>query len=289
MLNEAITRMSERNAELQPHHKDDYEVDGIWYCHKCNKPRQRKITIGDTKQTVTCNCDCMNEERDKAERERRIKKITSEIDELRSAAFTSTVMRDFTFKSDDRQNAKISDAMRKYAADFDKYYKRRVGLLLYGTVGTGKSCYAACIANAVLDLNLRRAYAENMPKYTAHMTNFSRILNHMQGKLDGRSEYIDALCGYSLLAIDDLGADRDSSFARETVYSVINERYNSKKPLIVTTNLSLDELLNCADTEQRRIYDRVLGMCAPVEFKGESRRRVALKDRFTEMKSELGL
>lgn len=289
MLDENITRLSEKNAEAQPRSKDDYEVDGILYCNKCNKPRQQKITVGDTERLVYRNCDCMNAEADKAEREQKLKETQRRIDELRRNAFASSAMRGCAFENDDRQNVKMSDAMRKYAADFDKYYKRGVGLLLYGTVGTGKSFYAACIINAVLDNNMRLAEDMGAEWHTAHMTNFSRILNELQCNTDGRQGYIDKLCKYSLLAIDDLGAERDSAYAREQVYNIINERYTSKKPLIVTTNLSLEEILNCTDTERKRIYDRVLGMCAPVELKGESRRRAALKDRFVEMKAELGL
>ncbi len=45
---------------------------------------------------------------------------------------------------------------------------------------------------------------------------------------------------------------------------MIDSRYRSEKPLIVTTNLSLDELNNPPDTAHKRIYDRVTEMCTPV-------------------------
>ena len=75
------------------------------------------------------------------------------------------------------------------------------------------------------------------------MTNFSRILNTLTGMYsDDRNQFIDSFNKYSLLIIDDLGIERSSEFALEQVFNVIDSRYRSKKPLIVTTNLTLDEL-----------------------------------------------
>ena len=52
-----------------------------------------------------------------------------------------------------------------------------------------------------------------------------------------------------------------TEYGLEQVYNVIDSRYRSRKPLIVTTNLSLTELQNPQDTAHARIYDRVLEMC----------------------------
>ena len=60
---------------------------------------------------------------------------------------------------------------------------------------------------------------------------------------------------------------------------VIDERYKAKKPLIVTTNLTLDEICKPKNMAYQRIYDRVLEMCAPLVFKGESRRRANAQQR----------
>ena len=59
----------------------------------------------------------------------------------------------------------------------------------------------------------------------------------------------------------------------EQVYNVIDTRYKSGKPLIITTNLTLDELKAPADIPHKRIYDRVLGMCVPVMFNGVNFRK----------------
>ena len=80
------------------------------------------------------------------------------------------------------------------------------------------------------------------------------------------------LCSYQLLILDDFGMERDTSFALETVYDVIDGRYLSGKPLIVTTNLTLDELKKPQDVDHQRIYDRVLAMTVPIRFAGDSLR-----------------
>lgn len=57
-----------------------------------------------------------------------------------------------------------------------------------------------------------------------------------------KSEYIRAIAEYELLIIDDLGVERSSEYALENIFSVIDRRYRSRKPLIVTTNLPLSKL-----------------------------------------------
>lgn len=74
------------------------------------------------------------------------------------------------------------------------------------------------------------------------MTNFARIMNELNNAFSGRNEVVDRLCGYPLLVIDDFGMERGTEYALEQIYNIIDSRYRSRKPLIVTTNLTLTEL-----------------------------------------------
>ena len=56
----------------------------------------------------------------------------------------------------------------------------------------------------------------------------------------------------------------------EQMFTVIDSRYRSKKPLIVTTNLKLEEIKNPPDLAHARIYDRILERCAPVLSSGKN-------------------
>ena len=97
-------------------------------------------------------------------------------------------------------------------------------------------------------------------------------------------EYISNLCRYPLLILDDFGMERGTEYGLEQVYNVIDSRYRSGKPLIVTTNLTLTELQNPQDTPHARIYDRLLEMCAPVCFSGENFRRESAQNKLNRLK-----
>ena len=187
-------------------------------------------------------------------------------------------MKEWSFANDDRKNPRISDAMMRYADNFPEFLKSGKGLLLHGTVGTGKTYLAACIANRLIDNG-----------YSAMMTNFARLTNKIQGMYEGKQEYIDSLNRYALLVIDDLGAERKSEFMQEMVFNIIDSRYRAGLPFIVTTNLTADEIKNPSDIGYSRIYDRVLERCHPVEVSGQSRRKQSVRDTYNTTKDILGL
>ena len=87
-----------------------------------------------------------------------------------------------------------------------------------------------------------------------------------------------------LLILDDLGMERDTKFGLETVYDVIDGRYLSGKPLIVTTNLTLREMQKETDLDKRRIYDRVLTMTTPLFFGRENLRNAGKNQKMALMK-----
>ena len=139
-----------------------------------------------------------------------------------------------------------------------------LGLLLWGDVGTGKSFFAGCVANALLD--------KGVPVL---MTNFAKILNSLTGIYpQDRNEFINSLNQYSLLIIDDLGVERNSEFALEQVFHVIDSRYRSMKPMIITTNLTLEELKHPEDLAHSRIYDRILERCVPLKINNQNIREL---------------
>lgn len=79
--------------------------------------------------------------------------------------------------------------------------------------------------------------------------------------------------------------ERGTEYGLEQVYNVIGSRYRSGKHLIVTTNLSLDELQHPQDTPHARIYDRLLEMCAPILFTGTNFRRQTAQNKLDKLKA----
>jgi DNA replication protein DnaC len=82
-----------------------------------------------------------------------------------------------------------------------------------------------------------------------------------------------------LLIIDDLGVERSTDFALEQVYAVVNERYKSGLPLIVTTNLAISEIREAQDEAHDRIFSRLLEMCTPIQIQGNDRRVTISKEK----------
>ena len=179
---------------------------------------------------------------------------------LKSLCFEDHALYSWAFDKDNGKNP-IMWMARDYVDKWSDALSDNMGLVLWGDVGTGKTFFAACIANALVEQNV-----------SVKMTNFSTILNDLFTESD-KNKYLNRLNDHSLLIIDDLGIERGTEYALEQVYNVIDTRYKSGKPLIVTTNLTLDELKTPVDIPHKRIYDRVLGMCVPVMFNGVNFRK----------------
>ena len=191
-----------------------------------------------------------------------------EIEHLKTSGLQDKSLYDYTFSKDNGINPEMKLA-HNYVSNWEEMKANASGFLIWGDVGTGKSFFAGCIANALLE--------KGVPVL---MTNFSRILNTLTGMhFEDRNQFIHSLNRYSLLIIDDLGIERNSDFALEQVFNVIDSRYRSGKPLIVTTNLTLSELQHPKDTAHSRIYDRVLEMCPPVCCTGGNFRKKAAQDK----------
>lgn len=273
-----VESLVNNSAQVIEQHKSDYIKDGLLHCYKCNTPKQARIQLFGEERTPYCLCKCETEKRDREEQERKKIEFLREVKANRKAGFPEADMQEWNFANDDMSNEKITKAMKNYVNNFPELLKGGKGLLLYGTVGTGKT-YAACeVANALIDKG-----------YPALVTNFARLTNTIQGMYEGKQEYIDSLNRYALLVIDDLGAERKSEFMQEMVFNIIDSRYRAGLPLIITTNLSIQEIKEPSDIGNNRIYDRILERCFPVEISGASRRRKAVRENYNDMKNLLGL
>lgn len=274
---EGIAKASENTI---PINDGDYiDSEGLLCCGKCHTRKQTIIVLANGKQLKPrCVCKCEQERMHEEEEKRKAKELEEKVKELRKMGFPDAEMSRFTFENDDRSNEYISDVAKRYADNFTTMYSKHKGLLLFGTVGTGKTYIAACIANALIDRG-----------YTCLVTNFARLTNTINGMYGGKQEYIDGLDRFSLLVIDDLASERDTEYMNEIVTNIIDARYRSGKPMIVTTNLTSEELKNPRDVKKQRIYSRLMEMCIPLEVKGTDRRKKKLIDEKNEFDELLGL
>lgn len=277
-LKPLIDGMERKAAESIKAEQGDFIVDGLLYCGKCKTQKQCRVEIFGEIRTPMCLCQCEVERKEREEEERLRQDFLRKIKEYRKMGFPESDMEHWTFANDDLSNEKITKAMQNYVDNFGELRKSGKGLLLFGSVGTGKT-YAACeVANALIDKG-----------YPVLVTNFARLTNTIQGMFEGKQTYIDSLNRFDLLVIDDLGAERKSDYMQEMVYSIIDSRYRAGLPLIITTNLTIDEIKKPNDIGNTRIYDRILERCFPIEVTGGSRRRKAVRDSYEDMKKLLGL
>lgn len=288
LFNEVLNSVGQMAAPVEP---DDYTGDdGLRRCGKCHTPKEAILstlhnlpveiagTVFGHDGKVPIMCKCRQEKLDREEAEFKHREEAQRILRLRLSCFHSADDANCTFDRDDRRDVKVSNALQLYADNFAENRKINLGLLLHGPVGTGKTFFAACIANHLLEQG-----------YSVEMTSFTRIVNTIQGMYEGKQAYIDQLMRRDLLIIDDLGVERESEFMQEQVTAIVDARYKSKRPLIITTNIGLDEIKKPKNLAYRRIYDRLLEICHPVKVDGPSRRRAAVRDHYAERNALLGL
>lgn len=275
MKNE-INAVLENMTTTIPEPEDYTGEDGLLYCGKCRKPKEayfapdKAAIFGRDRHPAECDCQrAAREQRQAAEEHRR---HVEAVENLKQRAFADSAMQQWTFENDNGRNPQTGIA-RRYAEHWEEMQAENIGCLFWGNVGNGKSYLAGCIANALMEKEI-----------SVRMTNFALILNDLAATFEGKNEYISNLCRYPLLILDDFGMERGTEYGLEQVYNVIDSRYRSEKPLIVTTNLSLDELNNPPDTAHKRIYDRVTEMCTPVCCSGVNFRREKAQEKMERLK-----
>ena len=278
MIGEIIEKIAERSNSEIAINECDYKKDGILYCGKCHTPKQGKFTIGGKTITPLMLCKCGQEAYEKEETDKKVKERKLYIDRLRRSGIQDEKLLECSFAVDDSPQTKQSKAFRRYVDKWSEIAEKNIGLLLFGGVGTGKSFYGGCIANEIIN------------RYTIPVivTSIPRILNSLL-RAEDRNGYISRLAHIPLLVIDDLGVERETDYALEQIYAVIDERYKANKPLIVTTNLTFEEIKNPSDDRYKRIYDRIIEMCIPFNVSGASRREAKAKVKAQDAKNLLSI
>ena len=268
--NNAIFRLA---TEAEP---EDYTgEDGLLYCGKCRQPKEAYFPEGKSlfgRDRHPKECDCQRKRRETLEAADRERKHREEVERLKRKGFTDPAMREWTFENDNGKCPQMHNA-HSYVERWEQIKEENHGLILWGNVGTGKSYFAGCIANALMEREV-----------SVCMTNFALILNDLAASFEGRNEYISRLCSFPLLILDDFGMERGTEYGLEQVYNVIDSRYRSGRPLIVTTNLTLEDLQHPEDTAHARIYDRLIEMCSPVRFTGSNFRKATAQEKMEQLK-----
>lgn len=269
---------AQHSIEQDPPRKGDFEKNGILYCGVCKTPKRELVDFGGESILWATPCKCeldrIHKEEERKKREERLKQIqalkaVSLMDENAKKSHFS----DFVETPHNRKNLKIG---KRYCERFEEMLEKNQGLLFYGSVGTSKSFLAECIANCLMEEKL----------YSVMVMSLTRLIDKL-GPFGDENISIDAIKQADLWVLDDLGAERSTDYGYEKAYEIVDTRYRQRKPIIVTTNLSLEEMQGETDLRKQRIYDRIFEICYPMAFTGPSWRKKEAGRRFEEMRKFL--
>lgn len=263
---------AETISEKNPPQNGDYIEDDILYCGKCRTAKRRRLTFHGEEIIVPVMCECAARADEEQRRQSAAEQSNIRAAQLRRLSMMEGVYRSCTFDTAEKNedNARSIKICERYVEKFPQMLRENRGLLLFGSVGTGKTFAAACIANALMERG------------------FSAVMTSLVALVDGGSaDLMYQINDTDLLVLDDLGAERSTDYGLERLYAAVDARYRSGKPAIYTTNLSLEVLKKPRDARYTRIYDRILERCFPVEFRGVSRRKREARRGFEEMKKLL--
>lgn len=256
--------------------KDDGSVNyKIIYCEKCGEPLNKLLKFpkddvlasgkkfsdmrdsdfSDKVMLVRNFCACTRDEEQARERNQTNEirqEFKNKVQDNKNKCFDSNFYLNFNFTKDKKYDKEVSDYTHRYV---DKFNIQSKGIVYLGNVGIGKTFYACCVANELLDKGLK-VYFNQIPK----MVN---TLTKEFGKY--QDQFLKYIRDVDLLIIDDFGIERISEYMYENIYLIINERYISGKPLIITTNLSLEQY-NHEANKFNRIHSRIKEMCVTKFF-----------------------
>jgi len=144
-LTDMILKMMDTTQEAE-----DYKGgDGLLYCGKCHKPKEAYFPQG------------------KVGKKEADEKHNAEVERLKREGFSNTAMRHWTFENDNGKCPQIGKA-HSYVEKWETVRAENLGYLLWGNEGSGKSYFAGCIANALMEKEI-----------PVCMTNFAMILNNL--------------------------------------------------------------------------------------------------------------
>ena len=258
-LSEDFIKNMGSSEHIQGEPGDYIGSDGRLHCGKCHEGKE--YYLKPLNRYVPSLCLCGRMERDAFERRERESREMAMVQELAIYNLMDAKLKNATFaNAEQREDSEGAYTMAKnYVAKFDEIYSGKddmKGLLLYGPTGTGKSYLAACIANALM--------AKRVPVL------FTSVIRLTNADPDSVRDVIGQMSRARLLVLDDLGAERGTDFKLEQTFNIIETRMNSRKPLIVTTNMSLEQMTQTGDIRYNRIWKRVRAMCYPMRMNSAS-------------------
>ena len=142
--------------------------------------------------------------------------------------------------------------IRRFVDRIDERIAAGKGVWLYGDVGTGKTSVAMLISKAAIE----RGHSVAIYSVPHLLADIKETYEDGSGR--SYMGLFRRLCEVDLLHLDDLGAERRTEWVLEQLYSIINERWQNERSIVVTTNITdLDEL-------REQVTDRTVSRLAEI-------------------------
>ena len=150
--------------------------------------------------------------------------------------------------------------VRSFVKDLGARVDAGEGLWFYGDVGTGKTSLAMLVSLAAE----RAARSVAIYPLTRLLAEIKETYDRESG--DSYMQLFRRLVAVDLLQLDDLGAERTTEWVLEQLYSIINERWQDQRSIVVTTNLGYGEL---REQLGARTVSRLVEICGdPIPIMG---------------------
>ena len=155
------------------------------------------------------------------------------------------------------------EAARKVQKWVDNGFRKRTNLVISGSVGTGKTALAL---GAMRQIHMRGIGCK--------FGTFSMILDQLRPRdpqdVSTQRENVDTLSRKGLLVIDDLGTHKETEWTAQMLFDLINERTSNKRPFIITTNLTEEQMKSMLDD---RLVSRIAESSEMLTVIGKDMRR----------------
>ncbi len=228
----------------QQYSAEDYYKDGVLYCHKCNTEKEYITPKGNK---IPCLCECrvkeLKEEEEKIKKQDFIRNNKRHIEK----EYRDIYLKDIDFLEEEYFFAE------KFIDEFEKFQKMKLGLYIFGEVGNGKTTIASAIANELLEKQYKVLM---MPSNIA----ISKINSGDGNNQDNINHFKQTLIDMDCIILDDFGATRETAYQLEKIYNLINFLYESRKVVVITSNITRKDLGNEEDLAKKRIFDRIIQM-----------------------------
>jgi DNA replication protein DnaC len=165
----------------------------------------------------------------------------------------------------DFQSRTVVQQVRAYVDNLDDKIAEGRGLWITGDVGTGKTTLAMLVSRHAIEAG-KSVAIYSLPRLLARI----RRTYDADSREDSYLAFFDRLTSVDLLHLDDLGAEKQSDWVLEQLYAIVDERYQSQRAMLVTTNLVDVEELEKQVGE--RTVSRLAEMCEQLPLHGTDRR-----------------